>query len=63
MEVRVDFDLCQGHGVCEGEAPEVFQVDDDGTLTLLQDNPPEELRLDIERAVKHCPTAAISLVD
>ena len=63
MEVRVDFDLCQGHGVCEGEAPEVFEVDDDGTLTILQDRPPEELRPDIERAVKYCPTGAISLVD
>ena len=63
MEVRVDFDLCQGHGVCEGEAPEVFEVDDDGTLTILQDRPPEELRPDIERAVRYCPTGAISLVD
>jgi len=24
--VVVDYDLCQGHGVCESEAPEVFSV-------------------------------------
>ena len=27
LRVRVDADLCQGHGVCAGEAPEVFRVD------------------------------------
>ena len=26
LRVEVDRDLCQGHGVCESEAPEVFEV-------------------------------------
>ena len=25
MKIAVDFDLCRGHGECEGEAPEVFE--------------------------------------
>ena len=61
MEIKVDFDLCQGHAVCMGEAPEVFEVDDKGFLTILQDRPPEELRAKVEQAVKYCPTGAISL--
>ncbi|MEM7435696.1 MAG: ferredoxin [Myxococcota bacterium] len=62
MEIRVDFDLCQGHAVCMGEAPEVFQVDDNGYLTILQDHPPEEVHDKVELAAKYCPTGAITLV-
>ncbi|MDH3201382.1 MAG: ferredoxin [Myxococcales bacterium] len=61
MEIKVDFDLCQGHAVCMGEAPGVFEVDDKGFLTILQDHPPEDLRAKVEQAVKYCPTGAISL--
>ena len=35
--IVVDRDLCQGHGVCEGEAPEVFSVSKQGELTVLED--------------------------
>jgi len=42
-----------------GEAPEVFKVDDDGMLTLLQEEPPERLREKVELAAKYCPTGAI----
>jgi ferredoxin len=61
MRVVVDFDLCQGHGVCEGEAPEVFELADDGKLTVLQENPPEELREKVEKAAKYCPTMAVRI--
>ena len=63
MRVVVDFDLCQGHGECEGEAPEVFELDDDGKLKILQENPSEELRDRVERARKYCPTMAITIED
>jgi len=61
MEIKVDFDLCQGHAVCMGEVPEVFKVDDKGFLTILQDHPPENFRAKVEQAVKYCPTGAISV--
>jgi len=61
MRVVVDFDLCQGHGNCEGEAPEVFELSDDGKLTVLLERPPEELREKVERAAKYCPTMAITV--
>lgn len=63
MQIKVDFDLCQGHAVCMGEAPEVFKIDDKGFLTILQDHPPEPLRSQVEQAVKYCPTGAITLED
>lgn len=63
MKVIVDFDLCQGHGVCEGEAPEVFELDDGGKLTVLEESPPEAVRGQVEAAVKYCPNMAIKLED
>ena len=63
MRVVVDFDLCQGHGVCEGEAPQVFELDDDGYLTILQEEPPDSFRDAVERAAKYCPTMAITIED
>ncbi len=64
LRVRVDRDLCQGHGVCAGEAPELFQVDPKtGALRVLREDVPEELRAQAEAAVRHCPTRALSLRD
>lgn len=63
MRIKVDFDLCQGHANCMGEAPEVFQVDEQGFLNILQEEPPEELREKAELAVKYCPTGAIAMED
>ncbi len=35
MRVSVDLDLCQGHGVCESEAPDVFALGKQATVTVL----------------------------
>jgi sterol 14-demethylase len=59
----VDRDLCQGHGVCESEAPAVFAVSKDGVLTVLQESPPEGERTAVEAAVKYCPTHALTIVE
>ena len=63
MKIRIDWDLCQGHANCMGDAPEVFSVDDDGKLTVLLEEPPEALRDKVQSAVRYCPTGAISVVD
>ena len=62
MRVRVDFDLCQGHGACREEAPAVFDVDDEQhRVVILQESPPESERENVKRAVKYCPTLALKL--
>ena len=61
MEVRVDPLACEANGVCEGLAPEVFELDDDDNLTILQPNPPAGLADKVRHAVRSCPKAALSL--
>jgi sterol 14-demethylase len=61
MRIVIDRDLCQGHGNCMGEAPEVFEVDETGKLTVLEERPPEALRAKIELAARYCPTSAITI--
>jgi ferredoxin len=60
--VVADLDLCQGHQLCQGEAPEVFGFDEDADHVLvLDDHPPEALRDEVRTAVKYCPAFALSV--
>ena len=61
MKVVVDFDKCKSNAVCMAAAPEVFEVRDDNFLYILQEEPAEALRGQVEEAVATCPTGAISL--
>ena len=62
MKVVVDFDVCQSNGICQGLAPEVFEVRDDGYLYLLQEHTDDDaLKAKIHMAVNSCPVQAISV--
>jgi ferredoxin len=61
VRVVVDRDLCQGHGVCESEVPDVFSVSKDGVLTILEDCVPEQSRAAVGLAISYCPTHALHL--
>ena len=63
MKIAVDYDLCQGHAVCQSEAPEVFAVEEKGQVRLLDEEPPDALRAQVEMAVKYCPTHALKIVE
>jgi len=63
MRVVVDRDLCQGHGVCESEAPDVFEVGKDHQVVVLDPAPAEAQRSNLEAAARFCPTHALSLTD
>lgn len=63
MRVLVDRATCEGNAMCMGVAPEVFRVEDDGQLTILQESPPDDRRATIEDAVRACPTQALSIED
>jgi ferredoxin len=57
--VVVDREVCMSAGVCEMEAPEVFELDADGVLQV------HELTdlAAVETAVRACPTGALQLID
>lgn len=61
MKIIVDFELCQSHGLCMQAAPTVFELRDDGFLYILDENPGEPLRAQVERAARECPTGAIKV--
>ena len=61
MKIVVDYDLCEANAVCMAECPEVFKVDDDDNLHILNEDPSEDLRGKIERAVRLCPKQALKL--
>lgn len=62
FQVQVDFSLCKGHANCMAEAPEIFHVDEQGQLTLLDAAPPTELLAKARAAEKFCPSQAITIV-
>lgn len=63
MKVVVDRDLCESNAKCMEVAPEVFRIDDNGDLEILQERFPPELRGKVELAVMRCPKAALSIVE
>ncbi len=63
MKIVFDASRCKRHGQCRGAAPELFDFAPDGSLVVLQEHPPEELREAAEDAVDVCPEQAISIED
>jgi ferredoxin len=61
LRVIVDYDLCEANAHCMRAAPEVFKLDEDDKLHLLQEKPPESLWTSVEKAVRLCPKGALSL--
>jgi ferredoxin len=61
IKIEVDIDLCQGHAMCELEAPNYFKVPKRGQVEILKDTAREEDRAEVEQAVWACPTQALSI--
>ncbi len=62
-KIVVDFGLCESNAVCMGIIPEVFQVDDQDYLHVLQDEVTPENEERVKEAVRQCPRQAISIQD
>ena len=63
MRVHVDKLVCEANGVCERLAPEVFELDDEDELLILQPEPPDQLHEQVRKSVVQCPKQALSLTD
>jgi ferredoxin len=62
MEIKVDRTLCEANGVCVGLAPDVFELDDDEQLVILQPDPPAERVERVSLAVARCPKNALQML-
>ena len=60
MKVVVDRLRCTGIGNCEAIAPHVFEVGDDGSLTVLAEDV-DDSDDEVAEAVRSCPAQALSL--
>jgi len=63
MKVRVDRDLCSGHGRCYVICPEVYGEDEEGYCVIAEPEVPQRLRETARRAADNCPEHAISIED
>ena len=61
MKVRVDPNLCNGTGLCEGICPEVFELGDDGIARPKADVVPPEYEDAAREAAENCPADAIDV--
>jgi ferredoxin len=57
--ISIDRSLCNGYGVCEALAPDVFELDDEGLAVARRALNEDEV---VREACESCPTGAISIV-
>lgn len=64
MKVTADLDLCQAHQMCQLEAPNVFGFDQAADRVVVLDAEPDESeRENVQRAVRFCPTMALTVTE
>ena len=62
MRVVVEVERCRGAGLCALTAPEVFDQDEeDGTVVVIDEEPPSELHHVVRAAAGLCPNSVIRL--
>lgn len=57
--IEVAMERCEGHGLCEQVAPDIYRLDDEGELVLLAESVPADLVAKAEAGARVCPVAAI----
>jgi ferredoxin len=63
VRVVVNMRQCESNALCMGIAPQVFDLDVDDVLHVLDEFPDESLRATVMEAIRNCPKQAISLVE
>lgn len=61
IAVEVDRAKCTGLGLCESIAPDLFEVQEDGSLVVASGIPEDRLG-EVQQAIDGCPTLALRLV-
>lgn len=60
IKVNVDFERCDANGTCAALMPDVFQINDQGSLELLTDQVAADRSEELEEVILCCPLGAIT---
>ncbi len=63
MKIVVDYDLCEANARCMEVAPDIFKVDEEDNLHILNESPSDDRRRAVEEAVRLCPRQALAIQD
>lgn len=64
MRINLDRNVCQGHGLCQMNAPHLFTLSEEDGLAIQPSNPiPQEYEEEGRLAVASCPEFALSIVE
>ncbi|WP_293046297.1 ferredoxin [Mycobacterium sp.] len=63
IRVRVDPELCMGHGQCYTRAPQVYEPDDEGFCVVIESQVEGDLLLHAIEGAEACPESAISVTE
>ena len=63
MRVTADRNVCVGAGMCALTAPEVFDQDDDGIVTVLRPTPEDGEEAAAREAGHLCPSGAVQITE
>jgi ferredoxin len=61
--IKADLSLCQGYANCVAEAPDLFDISDEGTVVLLRREIDHSDRDRAEAAARTCPVSALTVED
>ncbi|MBH0781114.1 ferredoxin [Nocardia bovistercoris] len=63
MKVEVDLKICEANAICMGILPEVFDLDDDDRLHILNPDVTADNESAVRDAVAQCPRAALTITE
>ncbi|XXJ61982.1 ferredoxin [Embleya sp. MST-111070] len=63
MRVIGDRSVCVGAGLCALSAPELFDQDDDGLVTVLTPHPEPRAHRAARQAADLCPSGALRVIE
>jgi ferredoxin len=61
LRVSADRESCVTSSLCVYRLPQVFDQDAEGRVRVLDEHPPDELRQELRRAWRGCPTRSIRI--
>ena len=63
MQVRANLKICEGFANCVVAAPDLFDLDDEDKVIVLQADLDDAERSRVDEAIRSCPVAALTIAD